>query len=1467
MARPTNCEPNEDCNTNGTQDICDIAADTSDDCDANGVPDECETAIIYVDRRAGGSNDGSTWVDAFNSLQDALTAADSRVAEIRVAQGTYEPGDSRTDTFLLSHCVAITGGYRGLCGDGDPNDRNIAEFATILSGDLNGDDNPDDLPGGPSFAENSFHVVTGSGTDGTAVLGGFTITGGNANGDDEDDSRGGGMYSKFGSPTVLECVFDRNSAEQGGAMYNELGDPTVSDCVFERNRAAHGGGIYNATSSPIVCESVFHDNSVTGCGGGMRNGAGSPMVTGCAFEDNNSADDGGGMCNIHGTPVVTDCTFNDNSSVGDGGGIYNRFSYPQVEGCVIGGNQAAQGGGMGSFGGYAKIAKCTFLANSATNNGGGMHNEYGAGARVADCTFRGNSAETLGGGMYNNESNPHIVNSVFTGNTASYGGGLFEEQSERTEMVNCTIAGNLAGQLGGGLVSSGMYPELASCIVWGNIAPDSAQIFGSADVWYSCVDGGRDGNGNIGELPEHNPLFVDADGEDGLFGTPDDDLHLRKGSPCIDAGANSGLNYYYVDTDIAGAPRFMDDPNTVDSGRGTPPIVDMGAYEYWEDCNENGVPDTTDLAEGTSLDCNTNNIPDECEPDEDCNSNGIQDICDVAAGTSEDCNVNDVPDECEPDEDCNSNGIQDVCDVAAGTSEDCNINDVPDECEGIVIYVDGTAKGLADGLSWDNAYDNLQQALAAADSLIAEIRVAQGTYYPGNSRFDTFRLRNCVEIRGGYRGSGEGNPDDRNITAFATILSGDLNGDDDPGGFPEGPSYAENSYHVVSGSEVDATAVLDGVTITGGNADGNDVAGCGGGMHSACGYPKLTDCTFTKNSAERGGGMHNLESGPAISRCTLSHNWARVAGGGMHNSASSPVVVDCAFNQNSAIHPNGISPAAGGGMYNSESSPTVTGCLFTGNTTDWKGGGMVNSNSSSPIVNNCLFSGNSAEASGGGMFNFKSAPIVTNCAFSGNAVIKYGGGIFNSIFATPTVANCIFSGNSAESGGAISNRFSDSPTTITNCTISGNTASEYGGGIHNYGDHTALSNCIVWDNVARLGPQISDWSMATVTHSCVDGGWLGQGNIGDMAEHDPLIVMPGFWDDNGTPNDESDDIWVDGDLRLRPSSPCIDAGDNSAVPVGVRTDLDGDPRFMDDPATVDTGSGAPPIVDMGAYEFGEDCNKNGVSDSWDIALGTSDDCNSNGVPDECELEDGTAFDCNGNGVLDECDLASGVAVDCDSNGVPDTCQKDNDEDHNIDACDNCPKDFNPQQDDQDRDEVGDVCDNCPGTFNPDQEDRDGNGFGDLCDAHLDILPGQCPNFVSSLQTGKWVSVAVVGTEAFHVRRIDPSSVTLERLDGDGGIVRAMGEDDLYPPVVEDVAGPTDECICPANSADGVTDLVLQFSSREVLRELKLGPGLSPGEVRLVLRGFTQNGTAFEAIDCAVVDGTLPSKAKRARVTR
>jgi hypothetical protein len=139
---------------------------------------------------------------------------------------------------------------------------------------------------------------------------------------------------------------------------------------------------------------------------------------------------------------------------------------------------------------------------------------------------------------------------------------------------------------------------------------------------------------------------------------------------------------------------------------------------------------------------------------------------------------------------------------------------------GKVIYVDGDASFGGNGQNWATSYRYLQDALAVAVSG-DEIKVAEGIYKPdrggGNTpgnRYATFQLKNGVVITGGYAGFGEPQPDAWDIDVYETLLSGDLLGND-------GPDFAnngENSYHVVTGSGTNVTAVLDGLTITGGNA-------------------------------------------------------------------------------------------------------------------------------------------------------------------------------------------------------------------------------------------------------------------------------------------------------------------------------------------------------------------------------------------------------------------------------------------------------------------------------------------------------------------------------------------------------------------------------------------------------------------------------------------------------------------------
>ena len=521
---------------------------------------------------------------------------------------------------------------------------------------------------------------------------------------------------------------------------------------------------------------------------------------------------------------------------------------------------------------------------------------------------------------------------------------------------------------------------------------------------------------------------------------------------------------------------------------------------------------------------------------------------------------------------------------------------------GQTIYVDADATGANDGSSWANAYNYLQDALAGALSG-DEIWVAEGTYKPdansanpggSSDREATFQLINGVAIKGGYAGFGEPNPNVRDVDAYETILSGDLAGDDAPVADPRDlrtePTRAENSYHVVTSSGTDATAVLDGFSLTGGNANGSYPNYYGGGMYNPSGSPTLANCTFTGNSAKYyGGGMYNDDSSPTVTNCIFSGNSADENGGGMYNSySSSPTLTHCTFSGNSAS-------ANGGGMYNDYSSPTLTNCTFSGN---WAGdGGGMKNYESSPTLTNCTFNDNSANL-GGGMYNSESSPTLTNCTFSGNSAALGGGGMRNSFSANPTLTNCTFTGNSTKhSGGGMSNQ--ESAPKLTNCTFSGNSAESNGGGMYTWGSSPTLINCILWYNTAgHQGPQIALYdSTLSISYCDLHGGqtevydfnsainW-GSGNI----DADPIFV-----DADGPDNIIGTE---DDNLRLSADSNCIDAGDNDAVPLDANDidgdgntvepipwNLDGPPRFVDDPNTADTGNGTPPVVDMGAYEF------------------------------------------------------------------------------------------------------------------------------------------------------------------------------------------------------------------------------------------------------------------------------------------
>ena len=182
-------------------------------------------------------------------------------------------------------------------------------------------------------------------------------------------------------------------------------------------------------------------------------------------------------------------------------------------------------------------------------------------------------------------SNPVIANNLIHGNSSESGGGVFLEDSG--SFINNTVVNNSGSLFGGGIFSNGSSYAISNSIVRDNNAPATPDISGAASlsITYSNITGGASGTGNI----DADPLFVDPSMSD---------YRLQAGSPSNDAGSNFLLPNDELDLDgdsdvtellpydLTGNPRQTDDSSAVDTGEGSSPIVDMGAFELSSGCPE-----------------------------------------------------------------------------------------------------------------------------------------------------------------------------------------------------------------------------------------------------------------------------------------------------------------------------------------------------------------------------------------------------------------------------------------------------------------------------------------------------------------------------------------------------------------------------------------------------------------------------------------------------------------------------------------------------------------------------------------------------------------------------------------------------------------------------------------------------------------------------------------------------------------
>lgn len=278
------------------------------------------------------------------------------------------------------------------------------------------------------------------------------------------------------------------------------------------------------------------------------------------------------------------------------------------------------------------------------------------------------------------------------------------------------------------------------------------------------------------------------------------------------------------------------------------------------------------------------------------------------------------------------------------------------------IYVKSNSTG--NGTSWDSAFGSLSDAIASAKAG-DEIWVAKGTYTPTNTadRNVSFHIPSGVKVLGGFQGT-ETAANQRVAEQNKTILSGEIGQ----------AGTADNSYTVVTFTTANNETVLDGFTITAGNANSEkgeaNPSKCGGGMYingeNGASLPMIVNCSFIANLGRDGAAVYNNgrsgNSSPTFTNCKFENNEAGLDGGAVYND----------------------------GRMSGKSNPTFTKCSFTRNMGTY-GGAICNANeagSCNLTLNECTFTENAAYLRGGAVFSMngdeKCYLEFSNCSFESN---------------------------------------------------------------------------------------------------------------------------------------------------------------------------------------------------------------------------------------------------------------------------------------------------------------------------------------------------------------------------------------------------------------------------------------------------------------------------------------------------
>ncbi len=1073
-----------------------------------GAPSASAQTVIFVNAAATGANNGSSWADAYQTVQPALTATQPG-NQVWVAAGRY------VERITLKEGVALYGGFAGIEDPAtfDLATRNLAAHETILDGNQAGS------------------VVTApSGATAACRIDGFTITNGKA-------SDGGGLYVASASPTIANNTVIANLAGHGAGLYLSASSATIVNNWITRNAAWWGGGALSLDSdcAPTIANSTITANSA-GSGGALYMETASPTIvntiiafnssgiqsyTGVPVMRNNCVYGNGGHDYVHLTdPTGTDGNTSIDPRIADApcGGWHLAPDSPCVDagdnayatvaldldgqpriqpagGTVDIGVDEADGttppcpytivrvsptGDDAQDGSSWPLAKRTVQAaiTAAAPTGGevwvqaGTYYEritlapfvhvYGgfAGTESArdDRDWKAHVTTLDGqqqGSVVTATQLGYLISTLdgftITHGSANPGGGVYVSGSSPAITHNL-ITGNRTTSLSLSGAGGGIYAERYArpVISWNTIASNSAYLGGG--LYLSSAPA----------LVAGNTIRANIAGESGgglylsmAYATiasnaiTDNTAAARGGGAYLDSSAEWISN----DT-IARNSAGADGGGLYLSGSLTTIANTIVAY------NSSGIAYSSDSSSSSFW------LRNNC-----VYGNTGYNYLNTTDPTGTNGNISVDPGlvglgyggwHIRPDSPCI--GAGDNMRVAFGADLDGQPRIQPaggtvdigaDESDGstpppapyTIIRVSPNGDDAHDGSSWPLAKRTVQAAIDAAAAIGGDVWVQAGTY------FERITLKPCAHIYGGFAGN-ESTHDERDWGANRTILDGQQQGT------------------VVTGAYLGSgNSTLDGFTITHGKA-----ANGGGISLTSYASPTIRNNVIVDNSAtSKGGGLYVVSSAPNIVRNAIAANTA--AGGG-------------------------------GGLYLWRSAATVARNRIVGNST-----------------------GSSGYA-GGGLSLESAAATVVNNTILGNGS-NFGGALYcvsNSGIATPLIANNTITGNTSS--------FSSAVVSIDEATA------------------VVANNLVAFNS----GGVYAATALATYRHNCVYGN--AGGNYGTGADPngangnisvEPLLVDLPY-----------------GNVHLRPGSPCIAAGGNAdAYGDG---DIDGQARIQPDGDTVDIGA-------------------------------------------------------------------------------------------------------------------------------------------------------------------------------------------------------------------------------------------------------------------------------------------------------